>query len=99
MNDVLSSRLERLLGRVLQIGASASTVLLTAGLLFTLASPGHDAARVLTTAGLVILMATPVARVLASVAGYAAERDWVFFGLTLSVLFVLLSSLLFAWLG
>jgi uncharacterized membrane protein len=44
-------------------------------------------------------MATPVARVVASVAGYAAERDWTFFTLTLSVLLTLLGSLMIAILG
>ncbi len=89
-------RLERLLGRVLHAGAITSTVLLTLGVLLTLTWPGSSLAGGLTTAGLLILIGTPVARVLASVLGYAAERDWVFFGLTLLVLATLGGSLVVA---
>ena len=81
-------------------GAIASTVLLTAG---RGAHAGRarrlDGTQVLTTAGLLILMATPVARVLASVLGYASERDWTFFGLTLVVLATLAGSLVVALIG
>jgi uncharacterized membrane protein len=44
--------------------------------------------------GLLLLIATPVARVAFSVAAFALERDWLYVGLTLMVLGVLLFSLL-----
>ena len=92
-------RLERLLARVLHAGTIASTALLTAGVALTLAAPAGSLHVILTTAGLLILMATPAARVLASVLGYAAERDWTFFGLTLAVLATLAGSLVAALIG
>jgi uncharacterized membrane protein len=44
--------------------------------------------------GLLLLIATPVARVAFSVAGFASERDWLYVGITLVVLGVLIYSLL-----
>jgi hypothetical protein len=49
--------------------------------------------RGLTQFGLLLLIATPVARVAFSVAGFFRERDYVYVGLTLVVLAVLLHSL------
>ena len=43
--------------------------------------------------GLLLLIATPVARVLFSVYAFARERDWLYVGITLLVLAVLLCSL------
>ncbi len=43
--------------------------------------------------GLLLLIATPVARVAFSVAGFASERDWLYVGITLVVLGVLIYSL------
>lgn len=43
--------------------------------------------------GLLLLIATPVARVVYSVYGFACERDWLYVGVTLVVLAVLLYSL------
>jgi uncharacterized membrane protein len=87
-------RLERLVGRVLRVGGITSTVVLAVGLLLSLAWPSAPAAGTVLRAGLIILIATPVARVIASVAQYTAERDWLFASLTLAVLAVLLGSLL-----
>ena len=44
--------------------------------------------------GLLLLIATPIARVLFSIAAFALEHDWLYVGLTLIVLGVLLFSLL-----
>jgi uncharacterized membrane protein len=96
MRPLSAADFERLLARVLHGGAITSTVFLSAGLVLTLLQPHAWAASMLTTVGLVILMATPVARVVASVFGYASERDWTFFALTLVVLLVLSGSLLIA---
>jgi uncharacterized membrane protein len=91
-----TGRLERILGVVLRIGAVTSTSLLAVGLVLSLSSPSVPLGPLLMSAGLLILMATPVARVVASVIGYAAERDWTFLVLTATVLVILLSSLLVA---
>ena len=44
--------------------------------------------------GLLLLIATPIVRVAFSVAGFASERDWLYVGITLVVLGVLIYSLL-----
>jgi uncharacterized membrane protein len=44
-------------------------------------------------AGLLLLIATPVARVVFSVYAFARERDWLYVGVTLLVLAILLYSL------
>jgi len=46
--------------------------------------------------GLLLLIATPVARVAFSVIGFAGERDWLYVGITLAVLAVLLYGLIFS---
>jgi uncharacterized membrane protein len=50
-------------------------------------------ARGLIQFGLLILIATPVARVAFSVIAYISERDWLYTGITLLVLGILLYSL------
>jgi len=99
MNTEAVMRLERLLGIVLHAGAVASTALLSVGLLLLLAAPSQPWGARIATVGLLILIATPVARVVTSVAQYAAERDWLFVILTATVLVVLLGSLLVALRG
>lgn len=96
MSEASSDRLERLLGRVLKVGALTSTTLLSAGLALDLAGADGRLAARLTGIGLMVLMATPVARVVVSVVDYALERDWLFLALTASVLVILLGSLLVA---
>jgi uncharacterized membrane protein len=96
MNESSSGRLERILGRVLKAGALTSSALLAAGLLLQLAGIDAALSTALTRAGLIVLMATPVVRVVVSVGEYAAEKDWLFFGLTATVLVILVGSLLVA---
>lgn len=48
----------------------------------------------LTQFGLLTLLATPVARVAASVIGFASERDWLYAAITTAVLMILLGSIL-----
>jgi uncharacterized membrane protein len=50
-------------------------------------------ARGLIQLGLLLLIATPVARVAFSVIGFALERDWMYVGITLIVLALLVYSL------
>ncbi len=95
MTGLPTSRLERLVGRVLRAGAIGSAVLLASGLLIALAHPSH-LGTILMQAGLLVLLVTPVARVVVSVFEYAAERDWLFLGLTATVLVILLAGLLYA---
>jgi uncharacterized membrane protein len=57
----------------------------------------HDAmeldSRGLIQLGLLLLIATPVARVAFSVIGFALEKDWMYVGITLIVLALLVYSL------
>ena len=99
MNTEPIMRLERLLRLVLRAGAVASTTLLSVGLLLLLVAPSHPWGSWMATVGLLILIATPVARVVTSIAQYAAERDWLFVTLTAMVLAVLVSSFLVALRG
>lgn len=86
-----SRRLEQIVGVVLRIGITASAVCLAIGL--TLAFVGADrVSRTLLNVGILVLLATPVARVIVSVLEYAVERDWMFVGLTLTVLLELVAS-------
>jgi uncharacterized membrane protein len=86
---------ERTLGHVLSIGTRASTALLAAGLVATLAGAG-PASRALLGAGLLVLMGTPIARVAVSVLEFARGREWWFVLCTLFVLALLVGSLTFA---
>jgi len=54
----------------------------------------HFSAEGIMVAGLLVLIATPVLRVALSVVGFALQRDWVYVGLTVLVLLVLLGSFL-----
>jgi len=42
--------------------------------------------------GVLVLIATPVARVVCSVIGFARQRDWLYVGVTLAVLMLLIYS-------
>lgn len=46
--------------------------------------------------GILLLIATPVMRVIASIAAFAFQRDWIFTSITTAVLLILLLSF---WLG
>ena len=91
-----ASTLDRRLGVVLQAGVLVSAVLLTAGLLLTVAGPWSGAARALLHAGLLVLMATPMLRVAISVVEYLRQRDWFFFGTSFAVLLVLVATMVSA---
>ena len=92
-------RLERIVGVVLRIGVSASSACLTVGLALAFFNDVDATATVLLNIGIIILLMTPVARVVVSVAEYALQRDWVFVGLTMTVLAELLASALAALYG
>ncbi|PYR31785.1 MAG: hypothetical protein DMF92_04280 [Acidobacteria bacterium] len=91
------SRLDRAVGRVLNVGVTASSACLAIGLGLSMLGGTAGAARLLLNVGLVVLMATPVGRVIISVSEYAFERDWVFVSLTTIVLLELVGSLLAAF--
>ena len=91
-----TSRLEGLLGRVLGVGAAASSICLAIGLVITLVLGSTAPARALLAAGIVLLLATPVVRVAVSSAGYARRREWLFVVLTLVVLAQLVATILAA---
>jgi uncharacterized membrane protein len=94
-----SARLERIVGIVLRIGVSASTASLAIGLALSFFNGLDAAAGVLLNTGIVILLITPVARVVVSVAEYALQQDWIFVGLTMTVLVELLASAVAAMYG
>jgi uncharacterized membrane protein len=84
------TRLEVLIGRVLRIGVTISSVFLGAGLAVALARPG--AGSVLMNIGIVVLICTPGARVVLSFVEYLLDRDWQFVVLTGVVLLELVAG-------
>ncbi len=93
------TRLERIIGVLLRVGVSASSLCLGAGLALSFVAAGVPASRILLQTGVIVLLATPVARVAVSVVEYGLQRDWVFVTLTLTVLVELLASLVAAMYG
>jgi len=55
---------------------------------------GQARGRAIMTVGLLVLIATPVMRVAVSILAFAADRDWRFVAITISVLAILLVSFL-----
>jgi uncharacterized membrane protein len=53
----------------------------------------HFEARGVIQLGLLLLIATPIGRVVFSVIGFLRQRDWLYVGITLTVLSLLLCSL------
>jgi len=90
-------RFETRLATVLAWGVLASAGMLAAGLAVLLAAGARPVATRLLDAGLVALMLTPAVRVIVSLVEYVVARDWVFAGLTLAVLGVLVGTLLAAF--
>ena len=90
-----AARLERIIGTVLRVGVTTSSVCLASGVALFFLS-GGPAAAVLLQAGILILFATPVARVAVSIAQYVNERDWTFTALTVIVLVELMASVVAA---
>jgi len=88
-------RLERIIGTVLRIGVTTSSVSLAVGAAAFFFS-GGPLATILLQAGVIILLATPVARVVVSVVQYVGDRDWTFTTLTAIVLVELLASVVAA---
>ena len=76
--------LARIVEVALTVGVAVSGVLLVAGLLFGSTTPMWW--------GVLLLIATPVLRVLVVTVGLALDHDWLFVGVSLFVLGVLLSS-------
>jgi uncharacterized membrane protein len=68
--------LELLIGRLLRVGVTASSICLALGLAALFVWPAASAW--LLQAGLIILIATPTARVVLSIVEYASARDWMF---------------------
>ena len=93
------TRLERIIGILLRVGVSASSLCLAAGLALSFVAAGVPASHLLLQTGVVVLLATPVARVAVSVVEYGLQRDWMFVTLTLTVLVELLASLVAAMYG
>lgn len=88
----MTSTFERVMGRLLGTGVTASTVLLALGLILALFARTEASARLL-DAGLVLLMATPVTRVVLACGEFARTRDWFFALASLGVLAVLATTI------
>jgi uncharacterized membrane protein len=88
------ANLERLIGRVLRVGVTTSSVCLAVGLLVLFLWPGESGG--LLQAGILILILTPTARVVLSIVEYAAARDWKFTLLASIVLLELVGGALAA---
>ena len=84
--------LERIVGTVLRLGVTASSVCLAVGLGLSFVDATGLVASLLLQVGVLILLGTPIARVAASIVGYLAERDWLFVTLTTIVLVELMAS-------
>ena len=76
--------LERIVEVALTAGVAVSGALLVIGLLLGSAAPMWW--------GVLLLIATPVLRVLVVTVGLVLDHDWIFVGVSLFVLAVLLSS-------
>ena len=81
---------EVLIGRVLRIGVTTSSVCLAVGLVLSMF--GVAAAGPLMNAGVLVLIVTPAARVVLSIVEYALARDWTFTLLTTIVLCELIAG-------
>jgi uncharacterized membrane protein len=86
---------ERTLGRLLNVGTRASTLMLAVGLALELTRAGGVASWLLHV-GLLVLFATPVLRVAVSIVTFAARREWRFVVFTSIVLLLLISGILVA---
>ncbi len=91
----MTSHFERLMGRLLGVGVTVSTLLLASGLVLTFAGRAEASDRLL-HAGLIVLMATPVTRVVLACAEFTRSRDWLFAAASLGVLGVLAMT---AWIA
>lgn len=87
-----AERLETIVGVVLRVGVTASSVCLGAGLALSFIPAVEPGASWLLHAGIIVLLATPVARVAVSIAEYVSDRDWLFATLTTIVLLELMAS-------
>jgi hypothetical protein len=93
LSDERLEETEARIGGLLTVGTRASSLLLAAGLALAFVPAAQHLSRQLLAIGLVVLMATPIARVAASIVGFARGRDWTFVLYTSIVLVLLLSSI------
>jgi uncharacterized membrane protein len=84
------TQLEIVIGKLLRIGVTLSTVCLVIGLALALVRP--EAPTTLISAGILLLIMTPFARVVLSTIEYVIARDWTFALLTSIVLVELLAG-------
>jgi uncharacterized membrane protein len=92
----MTTTIERRIGVVLTLGSRVSTVLLAVGVLILLAVPSATIGSLFVHAGLIVVLVTPLARVVASLIGFAQKGDWLFVAMTLAVLGVLAGSIVAA---
>jgi uncharacterized membrane protein len=102
MND---TRLEAIMGRLLQIGVMAAACAMLLGGIYYLSLHGselpdyhrfhavtHVSGDAILWAGVTIMIATPILRVIFAVVAFAIERDWLYTTVSLIVLALLASS-------
>jgi hypothetical protein len=100
------SRMEALMGRLLQVGVLAAGFLMLAGGAWYLwlhgwrcritarSGGGSGPGQPILYAAVIVMIATPVLRVAFAVVGFAIERDWLYAGVSLVVLGILGWSIL-----
>jgi uncharacterized membrane protein len=93
------NRMELIMGRLLQVGVLAAGALMLVGGAYYLMQHGAqiadyrtfhavvpERAQMIMWAAVVLMIATPVLRVAFAVLAFAAERDWLYTGISLVVL-------------
>ena len=71
-----AERLERIVGIVLRVGVTASSLCLAAGLIASFSNGPPPLARMLLQVGVLVLLATPVARVIVSIVTVGIYAFW-----------------------
>jgi uncharacterized membrane protein len=96
------SRMEAMMGRLLQVGVLAAGFLMLVGGAWylwlhglemphygTFRRSGSGPGQPILYAAVIVMIATPVLRVVFAVVGFAIERDWLYAGVSLVVLGIL----------
>lgn len=97
-------RMDLAMGRLLQTGVIIASVLMLAGGVMFLMQHGSDVPqykhfhpsrqRGLLEAGVLVMLATPILRVLFAAFAFAREHDWLYVGISLTVLALLVAGIL-----
>jgi len=94
MSQVREPAFDRIVALVLRVGAFGCFVIMLAGLLIGIFSPGVWSSQV-ERAGVLLMLATPVVRVMVAGILFLRERDWKYSAISFGVLTILLLGSLF----